>query len=53
MGVNGGVEVQPPNQQSALLPDAIMHNNMTAQRCRTQTKETVLKVKIHPVLLET
>ncbi|RVE69194.1 hypothetical protein OJAV_G00075470 [Oryzias javanicus] len=31
MGVNGGVEVQPPNQQSALLPDAIMHNNMTAQ----------------------
>lgn len=32
MGVNGGVGVQPPNQQSPLLPDAMLHNNMNAQR---------------------
>lgn len=32
MGVNGGVGVQPPNQQSTLLPDAMLHNNMNAQR---------------------
>uniref|UniRef100_A0A3P8SWZ7 histone acetyltransferase n=1 Tax=Amphiprion percula TaxID=161767 RepID=A0A3P8SWZ7_AMPPE len=32
MGVNGGVGVQPPNQQSALLPDAMLHNSMNAQR---------------------
>lgn len=32
MGVNGGVEVQTPNQQPNLLPDAILHNNMNAQR---------------------
>lgn len=32
MGVNGGVGVQPPNQQSSLLPDAMLHNSMNAQR---------------------
>lgn len=32
MGVNGGVGVQPPNQQSSLLPDAMLHNSMSAQR---------------------
>ncbi len=32
MGVNGGVGVQPPNQQSGLLPNAMLHSNMTAQR---------------------
>lgn len=31
MGVNGGVGVQSPNQ-STLLPDAMLHNSMTAQR---------------------
>ncbi|KAM9394002.1 histone acetyltransferase p300 isoform 2-T2 [Pholidichthys leucotaenia] len=31
MGVNGGVGVQPPNQHSTLLPDAMLHNSMTAQ----------------------
>ncbi|KAK2833764.1 hypothetical protein Q5P01_017653 [Channa striata] len=31
MGMNGGVGVQPPNQQSTLLPDAMLHNNMNAQ----------------------
>ncbi|KAG7239416.1 hypothetical protein INR49_028887 [Caranx melampygus] len=31
MGVNGGVGVQPPNQQSTLLPDAMLHNSMNAQ----------------------
>ncbi|KAM4535424.1 histone acetyltransferase p300 isoform 2-T2 [Fundulus diaphanus] len=30
IGVNGSVGVQPPNPQSALLPDAILHN-MNAQ----------------------
>lgn len=32
MGVNGGVGVQPPNQHSSLLPDAMLHNCMSAQR---------------------
>lgn len=32
MGVNGGVGVQPPNQQSAVLSNAMMHSNMNAQR---------------------
>lgn len=32
MGVNGGVGVQPSNQQSSLLPDALLHNCMNAQR---------------------
>uniref|UniRef100_A0A1A8LDQ4 histone acetyltransferase n=1 Tax=Nothobranchius pienaari TaxID=704102 RepID=A0A1A8LDQ4_9TELE len=31
VGVNGAVGVQPPSQQSPLLPDAIMHNSMNAQ----------------------
>ncbi|TKS91650.1 CREB-binding protein [Collichthys lucidus] len=31
MGVNGGVGVQPPNQQSNLLPNAMLHGNMNAQ----------------------
>ncbi|XP_029997672.1 histone acetyltransferase p300 isoform X5 [Sphaeramia orbicularis] len=31
MGVNGGVGVQPPNQQSNLLPDSMLHNSMNAQ----------------------
>ncbi|XP_037834605.1 histone acetyltransferase p300 isoform X3 [Kryptolebias marmoratus] len=31
MGMNGAVGVQHPNQQSALLPDAMLHNNMNAQ----------------------
>ncbi|KAK6311758.1 hypothetical protein J4Q44_G00174220 [Coregonus suidteri] len=30
MGMNGGVGVQPPNQ-SNLLPDAMLHNNMNVQ----------------------
>lgn len=32
MGVNGGVGVQPPNQQSAVLSNAMLHSNMNAQR---------------------
>lgn len=32
MGVNGGVGVQPQNQQSNLLPNALMHGNINAQR---------------------
>ncbi|XP_013855486.1 histone acetyltransferase p300, partial [Austrofundulus limnaeus] len=31
MGVNGAVGVQHPNQQSTLLPDAMLHNSMNAQ----------------------
>ncbi|TWW69523.1 Histone acetyltransferase p300 [Takifugu flavidus] len=31
MGVNGGVGVQPPNQQSAVLSNAMLHSNMNAQ----------------------
>ncbi|KAI3360110.1 hypothetical protein L3Q82_014425 [Scortum barcoo] len=31
MGVNGGVGVQPPNQQSGLLPNAMLHSNLNAQ----------------------
>lgn len=31
MGMNGGVGVQPPNQ-SNLLPDTMLHNNMNVQR---------------------
>lgn len=30
MGVNGGV--QPPNQSSSLLPDAMLHGSLNAQR---------------------
>lgn len=32
MGVNGGVGAQPPNQQSAVLSNAMLHSNMNAQR---------------------
>lgn len=32
MGVNGGVGVQTSNQHSSLLPDAMLHNCMSAQR---------------------
>lgn len=32
MGVNGGVGVQSPNQQSPLLPNAMLHSSMNAQR---------------------
>lgn len=32
MGVNGGVGVQTSNQHSSLLPDAMLHNCMNAQR---------------------
>lgn len=32
MGVNGGVSVQSQNQQSNLLPNAMMHGNINAQR---------------------
>lgn len=39
MGVNGGVGVQSPNQQSALLPDAMLHNSMNAQRYRSAAFE--------------
>lgn len=31
MGVNGGVGVQPQNQQSNLLPNALLHGNINAQ----------------------
>ncbi|XP_068192711.1 histone acetyltransferase p300 isoform X2 [Antennarius striatus] len=31
IGVNGGVGVQPPNQQSSLMPNAMLHNNINAQ----------------------
>uniref|UniRef100_H3CL96 histone acetyltransferase n=1 Tax=Tetraodon nigroviridis TaxID=99883 RepID=H3CL96_TETNG len=31
MGVNGGVGAQPPNQQSAVLSNAMLHSNMNAQ----------------------
>ncbi|KAM6957846.1 histone acetyltransferase p300-like [Aplochiton taeniatus] len=29
MGVNGGVGVQPPNQQSNMLPDALLHSSIS------------------------
>lgn len=32
MGVNGGVGARPPNQQSAVLSNAMLHSNMNAQR---------------------
>lgn len=32
MGVNGGVGSQPPNQQSAVLSNAMLHSNINAQR---------------------
>ena len=46
MGVNGGVGVQSPNQQSTLLPDAMLHNNMNVQRYDCFSLVTVINFSI-------